>query len=191
SNYNHDADQQFWYSLSDAFRYSPASVLNSSSAATLSVDGQGGFAAVIIAPGEAVASQNRPSNNASNYLEAGNVGGPAFVNSNPPDPDNFNDIVFGISMAELMPMVTARVAESVRTQLNAYHGINGFYPIDQAEFASAMTTAPAWYAANQWGTVANYVRLSPDSATVLFTGCNITYTFAITAPSASRPTSQC
>ncbi len=191
SDYNSNIDQQLWYSLSDAFRYSPAGVLNTATATAITVDGLGGFAAVIIAPGEATGSQGRPSNNSNNYLEAGNIGGPGFVNSDAVDPDNFNDLVIGITMGEIMSPASARVAEVIRNQIDAYHVANGFYPVDQVEFGVAMAGAPAWYAANQWDLVATYNQLTNDTASVLFTGCNITYTFDIAAASATRSAAQC
>lgn len=184
-------DQQLWYAVSPAFRRSAPGVVNTASAGALSLDGRTGLAAVLIAPGEALTSQSRPSNNDANYLEAGNAGGPNFVSSNPADPDNFNDRVIAIHANEILSPVSARIAEAIKQQLDAYHGSNGQYPPDAVEYSFALSSAPAWFASNQWETNSSYTFLTADTASVSFTGCAIVYTLDQTTPNIARTGNQC
>jgi hypothetical protein len=172
-------DQQFWYALTDAYRNSPAGVVNSSTMGSLTLDGQGDVVAVIIAPGSSLSSQNRPGNTTVDYLEAVNIGGPAFVTS---ASGEFNDRVLAIRRNEMMPLITVRVAEEIKKHLDAYHLTNGVYPADSSSFASALSTAPQWFTANQWLTVTTYTPISGDNATLRFSACGITYslTFGVT-----------
>lgn len=134
SSYENGIDQQIWYALSDDFRRNPVSALNTSTVGNLTLDGQGGIAAVLIAPDEVIAAQTRGGNLSTNYLESVNVAAPDFVTNNPLDPDNFNDRVLPIRLAEILSPVTARVAEVIRIQLDDYHAISGVYPTNQADF---------------------------------------------------------
>lgn len=185
-------DQQFWYAVSDAFIATPNvgvnTTLNSATPGSLTLDGQGDVAAVIVAPGSSVAGQNRPGQLAADYLEAGNAGGRNFVTGNPADPAVFNDQVLAIRGSELMPLVTARVAEEMKKHIDAYHDANGAYPADQATFAGVFGGAPQWLGANSWVAAVTYTRTSGESATLRFNGCGIDYTltFGITALARSQ-----
>lgn len=101
-----DIDQQFWYVVSPAFKEITTSNVNALTAGDLSIDGEAGYAAVIIVPGEAQVGQNRSTSAsrtvAANYLEQDNLAGTSFINSYPADPDAFNDQVIGIKPSELM-----------------------------------------------------------------------------------------
>ena len=138
SSYGNGIDQQIWYSLSDNFRRNPVAALNTSDLGNLTLNGQGGIAAILIAPADVVAGQTRSSNSSADYLEAGNVAAPDFVSGNPLDPDNFNDRVLAIKVAEIFSPVTARVAEVIRIQLDDYHAISGGYPANQNDFEDVL-----------------------------------------------------
>jgi type II secretory pathway pseudopilin PulG len=181
-------DQQFWYALTDAFRNSPAGVVNSSTLGSLTLDGQGDVVAVIIAPGSSLSGQNRPSTNGTDYLEAGNAGGPAFVTA---ASGEFNDRVLAVRRSEMMPMITVRVAEEIRKHLDAYHLTNGVYPADSSSFASALSTAPQWFTANQWLSVTTYTRISGDKATLRFSACGITYSLTYGGTGIGRSQTHC
>jgi hypothetical protein len=188
-------DQQFWYAVSNVCIANPNggvnNTFNSTTPGSLTLDGQGDVVAVIIAPGPPVTGQNRPSVNAADYLEAGNVSGPNFVSSYPANPNNFNDTVLSIRRSELMSPVTARVAEELKKYIDAYHVANSAYPPDQVTFAGAFAGAPPWLTANNWlaATTTTYTRISINSATLVFNGCGITYTltFGTTALGRSQP----
>lgn len=190
SDYGNGFDENLWYAVANEARRAPVSAFNTTTVTTLSADGQANMAAVLIAPGEALLTQTRPSSNDANYLEAGNAGGPNYVSNDPLDPDNFNDLVLGITVEDIMVPVTARIAETIKAQLDVFHTTNGRYPnpvVDPAEFGSAVATAPAWFAANNWDTVSQYARIDDDSATITFTGCpNISYTLDNTAGTIAR-----
>ncbi|MFT4862854.1 MAG: type II secretory pathway pseudopilin PulG [Pseudohongiellaceae bacterium] len=196
-------DQEFWFALDNSLRSNPASVFNSSTVPTLTVDGVTGYVAVLLAPGEANSLQARPNNSAANYLEGGNAASATFVTSDALAPENFTDRLLGIRLAEIMPGVTARVAETIKATLDSYHGTSGSYPDDTSfddplllDFATVMGpagTAPGWFAANNWLNQVNpnYVRLNTDSATVVFNGCAITYTINQNFSGIERSTNQC
>lgn len=196
SDFNAGIDEQFWFAVDDSLRDSPATPLNTATISGLSVDGLGGIAAVLIAPGPAIASQGRPNNTASNYLESPNESSPAFVTNNGSSPEFFNDRVLFISMNEIMSPLTARIAETIVTQLNVYHATSSSYPDDASfddpmldDFVTVMGGAPAWFNANDWQNQTNYVRVDTDSATLTFNGCGITYT--VSTSGISRDTRQC
>lgn len=191
SDYLAGIDEQIWYAVSPAFRRSSPGVVNTTTTGSLTVDGRAGIAAVLIAPGEDMYFQSRPNSNSSNYLEAGNDGGPNFVSNNPADPNNFNDRVLGLAAADILSPVSARVAEQIKIQLDVYFGVNGNYPPDAAEFAVAMGGAPAWFTANNWDGVTTYSQLSANTASVVFAGCAITYTLDQTTPNIGRTGTRC
>ncbi len=204
SSYYNDIGQQFWYTLSDSFLSLSVAALNTTSVGNLTLDGQGGIAAILIAPEQANASQTRNNNNSLNYLEAGNVAGPNFVTSDPLDPNNFDDRVIAITLSEIFSPVTARVAEVIRIQLDDFHAFRGRYPTDQNEFEAVLNgnpggggggggggkggkggkgggggplnPMPPWFIGNDWFSVSNYTQISNDSGAVQFTACNISYT---------------
>jgi type II secretory pathway pseudopilin PulG len=202
SSFGANEDQQFWYGVSPAFKYSPAGVLNSSTVGALTLDGMGDIAAVIIAPGAMVAGQARVNNTISNYLEGANTTLPNLASSLPSDPDNFNDRVLVITRREINSPSTARVAERIKVILAGYHAVKGFYPPNQMQFDTAMTglvtgppvvipAMPAWYANNNWPANTVYDRLSSDIATIAFNGCGITYTLNFLVPGLSKSQPQC
>lgn len=179
SDYNFGIDQQLWYALANPARRTPVSAFNSTTATTHTLDGRANMAAILIAPGEALSSQSRPSNNRVNYLEGDNSAGTTFISNDGSGPTSFNDRAVGITVEEIMIPVTARVAETIKSQVDAYHGVNGQYPPDDLEFATAVATAPAWFATNSWNdtaAVTTYTQLSATTASLVFTGCaGITY----------------
>lgn len=187
SSFNAETDEQFWYSLDDSMHNDVAAVFNSATIPNLTLDGVGGIVAVLIAPNEAVLSQTRPSSAPSNYLEAGNTLAPDFFTSDALLANEFNDRVLAISFQEVITPVTARVAEAMKLSMDTYHGISGSYPDDSSfddpaidDFATVLAGAPAWIAGNDWLSETNYVRLTADSASLVFNGCAITYTVSVT-----------
>lgn len=191
SDFNTGIDQRFWYAVANEFKRSPNGVANTTSTGSLTLDGQTGIAALIIAPGEALLNQTRGNNTASNYLEAGNATGPNFVTSSALGPANFNDRVLPITVAELMSPVTARVVEAMRPQILAYQVLNGAFPANAAEFLLAVAGAPLWVLANNWPAVTTYTVLSPTTATIQFTSCNIVYTLDYLANTVTKSGARC
>lgn len=198
SNFNSGVDEQFWFAIDNALRSSPASVLNSSTVGTLTVDGSNGFAAVLIAPGDVVGAQTRPSNTPANYLESGNTAGPAFERGNEVAATGFNDRILAVEYSEIMTPVTSRVAAMIKALLDTSHGSDASYPDDSSADDPAIANfddviaagAPAWFSANLWNAQTNYVRLSTDSASLVFNGCGITYTVSLSGPT-TRDSRQC
>ena len=140
SNEFADIDQQFWYVVSANFKEITAGDVNHTTAGTLSIDGEGGYVAVIIAPGDELLGQDRSSSPTavSNYLEQDNLAGTSFINSYPANPDAFNDQVIGIKASELkldeirfdeiVNTPDASIYEPVRVELYDYYLSNGFLP---------------------------------------------------------------
>lgn len=195
SNYNYGVDQQLWYALANPARRTPVSAFNTTTVTTHSLDGQANMVAVLVAPGQALGSQSRPSNNRANYLEGTNTAGTSFVTNTGNGPEVFNDRALAITVNDIMEPVTARIAETIKFELDAYHVVNGEYPPDNAEFATAIATAPAWFVTNNWddtATVTTYVQLTPDTASLVFLGCGgLTYTLDNAAGTINRAGTGC
>lgn len=187
-DYNAGSDQQFWFAVADEFRGSIAGIANAASVGSLTVDGQNGIAAILFAPGEIVGAQVRPDLAVAQYLEDSNTAGPDYVTFAAGD---FNDSLLTITVDELMAPVTARIAETIRTEIDNFHVVNGNYPVDQAQFATALVTEPAWFDANNWNTNTVYTQIDGDNASLLFTGCNITYTVSFAVTQITKSSSVC
>lgn len=173
--------QQFWYAVAPAFRQNSGS-LNTTSTSSFSLDGLGGIAAVIIAPGPPIDAQTRSNLTlASEYLESNNATGANFLSAHPSNPSLMNDLVVSISVKEVLSYATIRVAQEIKSVLDSYYSANGnTYPADTTTFANAMTTnGAAWIAANAWvsASLAAYSRPTPTTATVQFNNCAIVFTF--------------
>jgi hypothetical protein len=175
-------DQQLWYALTDAYRKNPAvgpaSIINSTTSGALSLNGLNDVVAVIIAPGQALTGQSRPNNTIANYLEVGPVGGANYTTCS--DPDTCNDKIVTISRLDIMSLITIRAAKEIKKEMDDYHTDNTKYPDDQTVFQSAMNppldSAAAWITDNQWSNITTYNRINPDTATIKFTDCAITFT---------------
>ena len=228
-----DLDQQFWYAVDPNFHWSASAPINSNTpgSGAFSLNGSGDIVAVLIAPGEAVANQNRSSAplTDSNYLDGSNANGVAYYSgfsSDPssPDPDNFNDQIITISHSELMTMASYRVTQEIKKELDSYYSTSRYYrnsipanpfatcnspyywgrtyprnytyrgdyyyawngsswsPVctwetEDVMFDEAMSDAVAWYATDDWDSITTYTNISNTQATVVFSGCDITFTF--------------
>lgn len=210
NNYYADAGEQFWYAVSPRFTYSSTTTNRQSQRRTtttnatytathLRLDNVSEYVALIIAPGEALASQDRESgvNSYGNYLENSNGSSYYYYTSNPSDPENFNDQIIGITIDEYIQAVGMNVALELRTKLNNYYTSNGFYPSSgsystfptgtpstttQTTFRSAMasgtsSTVYPWLStsttnnAERWPTYTWYYRVNTTTARIAFSGC--------------------
>jgi hypothetical protein len=185
--------QQFWYAVAPAFRQG-SNTLNTNSSTNLSLDGVGGIAAVIIAPGPSIGGQVRTNNNqAADYLESTNITGPNFITNHPADPSLLNDMVVAITVLEVMTFATSRVAQEVKVVLDNYYNGSGTYPTNNGQFVSSMSTgAGAWVSSNSWsGAAATYTSLSSSTASIQFSNCAIIYTFDQTKSGFTRSQRSC
>lgn len=201
-----DSDNTFWYALSSNFRHNnPAGQLRSSTAPTITLDGQE-VVAVIMAPGSAVTGQTRPSLDLSggDFLEGGNedLASNNYVSTFAADPANFNDLVISITREEIMTQVTALVAYEIWIVLDNIrtHPLYSDYPTTFAQIESRRATAdfwsnlfpplgPApdgfvqWLMDDGWdadNTVNDWVRVDNDTVILSFANCSIRYTLNFT-----------
>ena len=123
------AGERLWYALDRRFRANGYKhrPLNGDTAADLVVDGRGGIAAVIIAPGPALAFQDRSRDrfDPAQYLEGGNESpGDRTYASRGASPflpnDRFNDRVDSIPRDELMAAAGRRALAAAREALEGY-----------------------------------------------------------------------
>ena len=115
-----DTGTRLWYALSPSLRDDDSAYpINSDTVAALKIDGGGEIAAMIIAPGSALAGQARPSNNPADYLEGDNSNGDNNYVSGPASA-TFNDVVAIITRQELMAAVEKRVASEVKVCLEQH-----------------------------------------------------------------------
>ena len=186
-----DIGQQFWYALTPAYRDTGVLGLNSSTSGNLTIDGESGYVAVVIAPGPAVTNQDRSeaetwANNyygLTNYLEGdnGTLYTTDFENAISADSDYYNDVVLGITHSEIMTPVTSRVVREMKTSLDNFHPHPYFgdsYPSTASGWGVylAYYFGAAWFNNDNWELVAKYNQVSADVATISFTGCSIIYT---------------
>lgn len=115
-----DSGTRLWYAVSPSLRDDDSAYpINSDTLAALRIDGGGEIAAIIIAPGRAIAGQTRPSNNPADYLEGDNANGDLNYVSGPGSA-TFNDVVAIITYQELMAAVEKRVASEVKVCLEQH-----------------------------------------------------------------------
>jgi hypothetical protein len=126
--------ERLWYALSPSLRDDgSAQPINSDTVAQLSVTGampQTNVAAVIIAPGQALAGQVRDVaglNNPLNYLEGENANGDTIYHTASAT-SAFNDRVDAITRDQLFAAVEGRVAREIRDVLRKYYVSKGYYP---------------------------------------------------------------
>lgn len=172
-------DQQFWYAVSPLHlrtsSNTPSSNKTNAALSRLTLDGTSRIVALIIAPGEALDTQDRASNPLlySNYLDGTNgSSATSFISSYSANPAQFNDSLVAITHDELMHYVGTVVAARLQQQLETAYGsypnclvYNWFgtnytiCPYVHSSFLSAW--AGDWIAAEQWnaysGSTFNYM----------------------------------
>lgn len=180
-----------WYVLSPSFRDSNLAI-NSATVATLTVDGQAGIVALIIAPGGALGGQNRPSHNVTDYLDdlngnaaTSNRDGDADYFSGPPG-DSFNDRLIALDTTTMASAMAMRVLGEIRQAVVAAgaplpfadsdgDGLanagqdSGRFPYLEAAYDLPSPTWPSsrWYTAladNGWFPLVNYDRAAGSIA---------------------------
>jgi len=168
--------ERLWYAVDPFYQENNGGALNSEIAGTLFVDGNPGFMAVVLAPGQAVAAvQNTRTPNdfagtgdatASfpSYLERINSDGD-FSTYSSTGLEPFNDQLIAIGPRDLLPRVEQRVARELRNELRRYMTICANlpnppavppgdiqpFPLDECTFLS-----PTWILSNGWNTLAHY-----------------------------------
>lgn len=109
--------ERLWYALAPALRDDDsAQPVNNNSATALTLDGRGGIAALIIAPGAALAGKNRPSNDPADYLDGDNGNGDSRYVSGPASV-TFNDQMIALDTATLFAAVAPRILGEMRAAL--------------------------------------------------------------------------
>lgn len=124
------AGERLWYVLSPALRDNEAAwPINGDTHATLTVDGADEIAAVVFAPGAALAGQNgRPGNAVADYLEGANADGDDAYRTGAPG-EAFNDRLLVVRRSELMHAVASRIAGEALKCLHDFAAANsGRYP---------------------------------------------------------------
>jgi type II secretory pathway pseudopilin PulG len=124
-----------WYAVDRDVRDNPdVEPLNPNVEGSLSINGQDGFVAVLIDPGDALKGQDRSTGNVDAFLEAGNHAGDTEFFDCSDDP-SCNDRVRGITVDELFGGVQQRVLAGAERMLRDFYGSNGHFP-RPAQFGS-------------------------------------------------------
>jgi len=194
-------DQQFWLVVAPRYVYHSTNSASqrrsnrrTSKTATyaaplrLRLDGQGTYVAFLIAPGEAVDTQDRLEgpDDFSNYLDGGNgSSGFDYFSSHAANPAQFNDLIIGINLDEYMQAVGGVVANAIMAGLESYHNLNGFLPVSSTSgntsFEIVFNSALPWLRRNtlgngeRWADTPNNVSwirssLDDDQGTLTFGG---------------------
>ncbi len=122
---------KLWYVMDPDFRdHSNVEPLNVVVPGSLTLNGVGGYAALVIHPGDPIEGQTgRPSDTLSDYLED--------VAENTDGDDDFvdctgiagcNDRIIGITVDQLFAVVQQRVLAEVELALRQFHTTNNFLP---------------------------------------------------------------
>lgn len=187
-----------WYVLAATLRdHQAAEPINSQTPTDLIIDGESQIAAILIAPGPALADQaGRPSDAASDYLDAGNADGDtAFVS--PSAAAHINDSLLAIRRDELFRLVGRRVLGELRgaegppgqppdSGLRRHHREFGSFPwadgdddgrgdagVAAGRIARRDLLLPEWIERNQWHALVGYVRTGSDSAGLAIGGTTL------------------
>ncbi len=190
--------EPLWYVLSPGFRGTPP--LGSTGVATGQLQLNGivsNTAALIIAPGPALAGQSRPLPSSSlpplpgNYLDLGNAGG-SFVSTGPAE--IFNDKVIAISSQDLYRAMTFRVlaeirgAHGVQNGLRRHYNDNGNFPPNGTALTALIfdSTTRLWLSPgsnpNLWFAQIAYTQLTPASARLTMGSTTLTVLPCLTTP---------
>lgn len=129
-----NSGERIWYVLSPNFQDS--GTINITSTSALSLDGNTGIAALVIAPGSALSGQSRPSNNVVDYLDAkdgnlwtsNNDGDNSYFSGNAGD--KFNDKALPLTTAVLFSNVSKRILSEIRYAYSAGASIAPFADSD-------------------------------------------------------------
>lgn len=200
-NYNSGIDQQFWLIVAPRYVYHSTNSANQRRSYTrthktasyaepyrLHLDGAGQFVAFIIAPGEALDTQNRTgsADNYANYLDGQNgANGFDYYSKYDANPSQFNDLIIGITHDEYMQVVGSSVATSIKNGLETYHATWNYYPVSSSSsttFESQFNGNLTWLRRSslgngeRWADTPNdvtWVRSTSDNdqGTLTFGGC--------------------
>lgn len=123
------SNEKLWYGISPGFRSGSPDAVNSLTPATLGIDDQGDYVAVILAPGAPLAGQTRTdSATRDNYLESSNASGTfQFVTTKALEEGEtaeqvktkFNDRLIGITKKEWEDAIVRRVASDITARIQA------------------------------------------------------------------------
>ena len=132
--------ERLWYALTPELRDNPgAQPINPQQVWTLTLNGAGNVAAVLLSAGPPLASQNgRPSFDVNDYLdEANKDGGPNYI-SKPTSP-SFNDRIIAISRDQLFRIVNRGVLGQLAGDLEKYYIANAnLYPENGTDLKTAL-----------------------------------------------------
>jgi hypothetical protein len=206
-------DRQFWYAVGPRYVYHSttstkrtsrsrvSTVSNEAVPYRLFLDGQSGYVAFIIAPGEELDTQDRGtgSNNYTDYLDGLNgASGFNYYTSYSSNPGQFNDRILGITLDEYMVYVGTAVAREMKPVVDAYYTAQGKYPywsLFSSYFRNQFDDEHLWLRTDTSGTwVGNGERWSSlgviwspassyaSTGTLTFNGCtglSFTFTYGV------------
>jgi hypothetical protein len=222
-------DEQFWYivgpryiydAATTSFRYSRNRTSTTLSGATdyrLTLDGETEYVAMIIAPGEALPTQDRASSplNYTSYLDGQNGGsGYDFFTSYAVNPELFNDRVIGITLDEYMKFIGIAVVREMKAVLDADHGAGSYVngpsspdPFDydstgsQWNFRTLFNSEADWLQQStfsgvssnneRWTRYSTYIRIDGDNFSIKFQGCDIVFSAAFGSDAITRTGDSC
>lgn len=172
SDVRDQANERIWYILDKQFR-SQNQPFNSQLLPQLTFNGQA-VVAVLIAPGIALASQNRPAeggNVYTAYLEGFDEGAGTYTAAAPSAA--YNDQTLTITAAELYSRLTMRMAREL--SFTAYDG-DGMV----TGMTIATLTKPSVWSVNEWDNAVDDMvsKVAANTVTVKFLNCGTVYTLS-------------
>lgn len=138
------ANEKLWYAIAPAIRDGLPTAVNLLTPTPLQIDGQGEYAAVIIAPGIALSGQSRGSDAArQDFLEDVNaVGGQQFTTKSA---QPFNDKVIGVTRMEWERALVRAIAAETLKQLGKKLSAGTLPPPTPLTAYGTAVTDPLWW----------------------------------------------
>ena len=160
--------ERLWYAVSDNFKNSPAvTPLNSNTPGQFTVTGiASNVIAIVFAPGTVVAAQSRiaaNTNDVAHYLEGENATSNNSIFISAASSNIFNDRLLAITPAMFFPAVEIRVAQQIRSTLNAYYTANQYFPPANDYDVSCVAANQGMIPANPMACGAMFAGWSPPS----------------------------
>lgn len=135
NSYYAGLDEQFWLVVHRDFLRTAANtdILTRSNPgpARLSLNGQAGYVALLVAPGEALPSQDRTGSgrfDRRNYFDGNNALSTTQFTTSGRELDVFNDQILGITHTEVVEYMGIQLAKEIRQRLETYHASELDYP---------------------------------------------------------------
>jgi len=160
----------------------PPFQLNSNSVASLSLDGEGDYVAILMISGSSSGTSSdtaNPVNESNSTFTRSTLSGSAE-----------RDMVVGIRRSEVMTIATAAVANLIKVQLDTHYRDKASYPVSQSDLTQVLSDMPDWFRDDGWQSQLSYSS-NASSFVLRFNGCGISFSGDAKDTTLNRDNRQC